>query len=72
VQGHGVYFAETDAEPAGERNNASDRAKCRCGGMGSVAGVGLRLPAVGVTRHTTQWRQLGMDPEIFLVLSFLL
>jgi hypothetical protein len=31
VQVHGVYFAETDAEPAGERNSASDRAKCGCG-----------------------------------------
>jgi hypothetical protein len=31
AQVHGVYFAETDAEPAGERNSASDRAKCGCG-----------------------------------------
>jgi hypothetical protein len=31
VQGHGVYFAERDMEPAGERNSASDRAKCGCG-----------------------------------------
>jgi hypothetical protein len=31
AQGHCVYFAERDAEPAGARNSASDRAKCGCG-----------------------------------------
>jgi hypothetical protein len=37
VQGHGVYFAERDAKPAGERNSASDRAKCGCGvGWGAL------------------------------------
>jgi hypothetical protein len=37
VQGHDVYFAERDAEPAGERNSASDRAKCGCGvGWGAL------------------------------------
>jgi hypothetical protein len=41
VQGHGVHFAERDAEPAGARNSASDRAKCGCG-----VGYGVLLELV--------------------------
>jgi hypothetical protein len=43
VQVHDVYFAETDAEPAGERNSASDRVKC---GYGMGWGVLLELGCV--------------------------
>ena len=41
AQGHGVHFAERDAEPAGARNSASDRAKCGCG-----VGYGVLLELV--------------------------
>jgi hypothetical protein len=41
AQGHDVHFAERDAEPAGARNSASDRAKCGCG-----VGYGVLLELV--------------------------
>jgi hypothetical protein len=41
AQGHGVHFAERDAESAGARNSASDRAKWGCG-----VGYGVLLELV--------------------------
>jgi hypothetical protein len=45
--GHGVHFAERDAEPAGARNSASDRAKWGCG---VEYGVFLELVLSRVTK----------------------
>jgi hypothetical protein len=53
AQGHGVHFTERDAEPAGARNSASDRAKCGCG-----VGYGVLLELV---LERPQWLFLADD-----------
>jgi hypothetical protein len=65
VQGHGVYFAERDAEPAGERNSASDRAKCGCG-----VGWGALLELVLVMSRDENGRKRSVNTKTIIIFIF--